>query len=150
MKLIGLQDITGSVRGPYRQHKPPNTFARCNRVSSIAGGEETYSRSLFSTGNGFAPWNVYGIETPRPRKHLEQGVSIGDVGLMDPDGDFTFMFNIFATPDDSLNERGVPEVFKALPLDPVSDIRTVPDHFPPRTIVCSRGINVVPVSEDPL
>ncbi|KAF9556168.1 hypothetical protein CPC08DRAFT_105050 [Agrocybe pediades] len=140
---------SGSVRGPYRSYKPPNTFARCNAVTSVAGGEETYSRSFISTGNGFAPWNVYGITSPRPAGHLQQGVSIGDVGLIDPDGDFAYMFNIFLPPDDPLQERGVPEGFEPLPLDLVSSVKTKPAHFPSRTILCSKGINVVRVSEDP-
>jgi len=140
---------SGSLRGPYRQHKPPNTFARCNLVSSVAGVEETYSRSLFSSGNGFAPWNVSGITSPRPAKHIENGVAIGDVGLMDLDGDFVYLFNIFTPKGDSLHAMGFPNSFEQLILSP-SDIRSIPNYFPPQTIIASKGVDVTITSEDPL
>jgi hypothetical protein len=45
-----------------------------------------------------------------------KGVSIGDVGLITPDGAFDYLFNICLPSDDPVNINRVPENF--LPLEP--------------------------------
>jgi len=141
---------TGSIAGPYRQYNPPNTFSRCHTVSAVSGGEETYTRALLSTGNGYALWQPFGITDPRPKKHLEEGVSIGDVGLIDQGGDFCYLFNIFASSDDPLHELGVPQGFEPLQIERHTDIRSLPEYFPPRTVISSTGVDITKVSDDPL
>ncbi|KAJ6453004.1 hypothetical protein C8R47DRAFT_262245 [Mycena vitilis] len=48
-----------------------------------------------------------------PIPHRKHGISLGDVGLVTPNGGFDFMFNIFAAKNDPLNGNGknVPDGF---------------------------------------
>ncbi|KAF9536447.1 hypothetical protein CPC08DRAFT_652108, partial [Agrocybe pediades] len=78
-----------------------------------------------------------------------QGVGIGDVGLLDRVGYFVYMFNIFASRDDDLNERSVPEDFEPLVLNRERDVVVKRDYFPPRSVISSKGVEVTRVSEDP-
>ncbi|KAF4618015.1 hypothetical protein D9613_012845 [Agrocybe pediades] len=133
----------------YRKQKVPNTFSRAHLTCTVVGAGESYARSLFSTGNGYSPWRPQGIDMPRSKLHFEQGVTIGDVGLLDPLGSFVYLFNIFAGRDHPLNEMGVPEDFEPLVLDRDIDVVVQPDYFPPRTVISSKGVEVTQVSEDP-
>ena len=130
-----------------------NSFPRCHVVKSIAGNEETYSRSLLTTGNGFALWDVAGshIRGPDGVEQME-GISIGDVGIIDPNGQFIFGFNIFTSAEDSLHKNRVPDDFKEMdpPLDRASEVQHFPDHFSPGSIISSQGVKVTKLSADPL
>ncbi|KAF9556174.1 hypothetical protein CPC08DRAFT_711419 [Agrocybe pediades] len=143
------EDNTASRKGIARFLRPwpPDTFSRAHFTSAVVGARETYSRSLFSNGNGYPPSQPEGIDSPRSLIHWKQGVGIGDVGLLDPQGYFVYLFNIFAGRDDPLNELGVPEDFEPLVLDREKDIVVQAEYFPPRTVISSKGVS--PVSEDP-
>lgn len=70
-----------------------------------------YTRLLLPKKLGFPLW------TPEPDDNLpdeyrNKGVSIGDVGIMKPDGDFDFLFNICVPSDHAINQRGVPLGFE--------------------------------------
>ncbi|PPQ64801.1 hypothetical protein CVT26_002633 [Gymnopilus dilepis] len=147
-----------SIDGPYRQAKVQNTFPQCHLVHSIYGSEETYSRSLLSTGNGFAFWNAPEghVQGPTRLEQLEEtqtlGISIGDVGTIDPSGQFIFGFNIFTPATDPRHQGRLPDEFEEIQpvLDKASEIQLAPDFFKPGTIVSSKGVNVNQVSEAPL
>ena len=68
---------------------------------------------------------------------------------MDLDGDFVYLFNIFTPKEDPLHSMGVPDRFEQLDLNP-GDIRSIPNHFPPQTIIASKGVDVTITSKDPL
>lgn len=137
----------GSIQGPYRV---PNTFPQCNTVSSVDGLLETYTRSLLSTGNGYPNWELGG-NLNRPQEHIKQGVSVGDVGILDPDGDLAVSFNIFRPPGDPIQDR-LPEGFQeVIPnLDRNEDIELNPNYFSPGSVISSTGVHVEIVSKDPL
>ena len=67
-----------------------------------------------------------------PTEYRRNGVSIGDVGILNPtSGDFTFLFNIFLPADHEINEGRVPNGF--VPLDKSKAEKTmkrciIPDH----------------------
>jgi len=56
-------------------------------------------------------------------EYQRKGIQIGDVGIIRPEGAFSFLFNICRPADDPINPRVLPEGFSPLypPLDP-SDI----------------------------
>lgn len=79
------------------------------------------------------------------------GMTIGDVGIVDPNGQFIFGFNIFTSASDPLHQGHVPEDFEALPtLDRETEVKVTPDYFKPGTIITSKGVNITRVSEEPL
>ncbi|KAF8902780.1 hypothetical protein CPB84DRAFT_1846145 [Gymnopilus junonius] len=147
-----------SINGPYRQEKVVNTFPQCHLVHSIIGAEETYSRSLFSAGHGFAFWDIPGshIRGPTPLEQLEGmsllGMSIGDIGIIDPNGEFIFGFNVFASAADPLHQGQVPDDFVEIQpgLDRANEVQVIPNYFKPGSIVASKGVNVDEISEEPL
>ncbi|KAF9543634.1 hypothetical protein CPC08DRAFT_424017 [Agrocybe pediades] len=146
---FGSDEYNTGIRH-YLRRWPPNTFPLAHLISASVGARETYSRSLLSTGNGYSPRSRDGIDTLRSKLQYTQGVTVGDIGLVDPhDGLFVYLFNIFASRDDPLNELGVPEDFGPLVLDREKDVVVQPDYFPPGTVISSTGVEVTRVSEDP-
>ncbi|KAF7307777.1 hypothetical protein MKEN_01137800 [Mycena kentingensis (nom. inval.)] len=72
-----------------------------------------YSAQLLRQGRGFP------LYEPSPQQNLpagyrDNGVSIGDVGRVTPDGIFDFLFNIYRAANDPIHVRGVPENFQPL------------------------------------
>lgn len=51
-----------------------------------------------------------------PLEYRRVGISIGDVGIINPSGEFSFLFNLFLPADHPINRGKVPEPFS--PLDP--------------------------------
>ncbi|KAF9076538.1 hypothetical protein BDP27DRAFT_1198180, partial [Rhodocollybia butyracea] len=67
--------------------------------------KELYSQLLLSKKEGFPLWN------PKPDENLaceyrKRGTSIGDVGYLNGNGSFIYLFNVCALADDPVNARG--------------------------------------------
>ncbi|KAF8176623.1 hypothetical protein K438DRAFT_70656 [Mycena galopus ATCC 62051] len=76
-----------------------------------------YCGQLLSQGRGF-PLYIPGPQVNLPAEYRRQGVAIGDVGRVTPEGDFEFFFNIYRPADHPINAR-VPDDFVQLsPYDP--------------------------------
>ncbi len=58
-----------------------------------------------------------------PDTYRERGISIGDVGIITPEGGFDFLFNICLPAEDPINAGDLPQGF--MPIDPLNkrDIR---------------------------
>ena len=84
---------------------------------------EIYERLLRRKGRGFA------LYVPEPNMQLpiayqKIGINIGDVGVITPDGGFSFLFNICAPRNDPINPSILPEDFS--PLQPtLTDVNVV-------------------------
>jgi len=112
--------------------------------SNFVGGSvpqdcQIYAQSLMSNGVGFPLW----FPEPGgclPMGYRMKGVSIGDVGLITPDGAFDYLFNICLPLDDPANINRVPENF--LPLEPwdPSDVHKIAFAYPPGGHVASGSI----------
>ncbi|KAF5347511.1 hypothetical protein D9758_014534 [Tetrapyrgos nigripes] len=82
---------------------------------------DLYSQQLLCEGHG------YPLLDPEPhligeelradfRKAYEEGVRVGDLGLVEISGNFKFIFNVFKPADDPINTvHGVPPDFQPLP-----------------------------------
>ena len=84
-----------------------------------------YKRHMYLEAHGFPLW------IPQPNETLDlsyrrQGVSIGDVGILTPDGGFDFLFNV-CLPAGHPNPEALPEGFVPLELKP-TEIRKFPAH----------------------
>jgi hypothetical protein len=75
-----------------------------------------------------------------PSEYRTKGVSIGDVGLITPDGAFDYLFNIYLPRGDPVNINGVPENFLPLETWSPSDIHEVEFVYPPGGHIASRSI----------
>ncbi|KAJ7674342.1 hypothetical protein B0H17DRAFT_1082140 [Mycena rosella] len=70
----------------------------------------SYCSQLLRRGRGF-PLYVPGPQRNLPREYQRNGVAIGDVGRVTPEGIFDFFFNIYLDADDPINVDNVPEGF---------------------------------------
>ena len=136
--------------GPYRGAEPiVNAFPRCNKVFSVRGAVESYSRALLSVGHGYPIFDVAG-DWRRSPLHLSRGPSPGDIGILNPQGDFVLAFNIFADPNDPIHQNETPSDFvPTKPPDPTEIIR-IPNYFQPGTVIASKGVDVRHISNSPL
>lgn len=105
-----------------------------------------YSKLLAAEGHGNALW-VPEPDNNLPLESREKGVSIGDVGMLNVDGGFDFLFNVFLPASDPINARGVPENFEPLKLCGEEDLAIQPGMFPPRTVIGSPGFRLGDTSE---
>ncbi|KAF9532754.1 hypothetical protein CPB83DRAFT_880427 [Crepidotus variabilis] len=144
---VAPQEANPQSVDPYG--RPINCFPICNPVSSAYGGVESYARSLLFTGNGFPIFDVLG-DRNRSVRYLQRGVGIGDVGILDPGGDFVFAFNIFADPDDPLHADDIPPEFEQQLQPEPSEVKQIKNHFPPGTVIASKGVKVTRLQDSPL
>lgn len=77
---------------------------------------QMYVRQLLCKQEGYP---LYYPEPPQnlPLEYRKRGISIGDVGIIKPDGKFQFAFNIFipwTNTDGEINLFGVPDNFEPL------------------------------------
>ncbi|KAK7030248.1 SCF ubiquitin ligase complex subunit cdc4 [Paramarasmius palmivorus] len=72
---------------------------------------QLYARLLYPLGYGYALWCPEPNED-LPADYTNDGIRLGDVGLITPDGGFDFLFNICLPADHIINEsRGTPDNF---------------------------------------
>ncbi|KAJ3510782.1 hypothetical protein NLJ89_g4478 [Agrocybe chaxingu] len=126
-----------------------NTFTLCNLLPSRASAPGLYSRAFLGMGIGYPIWEPSAhLDVPESRRM--RGVSIGDVGIVDNNGNFAFGFNIYHSSEDSINLGCTPPDF--VPLDFPEPPQQVRDegHFPPKTVLASKTVEVTHVNESPL
>ncbi|KAF8206131.1 hypothetical protein K438DRAFT_1507005, partial [Mycena galopus ATCC 62051] len=98
-----------------------------------------YTNQLLRQGRGFP------LYRPTPQRNLpaeyhRNGIDIGDVGTITPDGSFDFFFNVFLPSDDPINAN-VPDGF--VPLAPYHSIDVDHDHIDPGDYVSSPSIHEI-------
>ncbi|CAA7271115.1 unnamed protein product [Cyclocybe aegerita] len=146
--VMPRQEMTSGIRRPYRQYEEDRHFPIYAPVWHPVGAPHRFSRPQLGSGNGFAPFKPHGFE--KSEEHLKVGAGIGDVGYLNELGTFTFFFNIFYPKDDPIQTSHIPRNFT--PIEPSLsewEVKTVPGHFPPGTVIASKGLEVshVPDSE---
>ncbi|KAJ7067196.1 hypothetical protein C8F01DRAFT_954817, partial [Mycena amicta] len=94
---------------------------------------EVYWSQLCRRQRGF-PLYVPEPQPDLPPEYLAHGVSIGDVGMVTPEGIWDFFFNIFLPADHPINESRVPQGFSPLEHDDSSQIRL---NFEPGSFISS-------------
>ncbi|KAF8972493.1 hypothetical protein BDZ97DRAFT_836347 [Flammula alnicola] len=140
-----------SIEGPYRDGTKDTNFPIYCTIENPSAEPRIYARSLLPLGNGFGLNVALGSES-RPKLHMSQGAVIGDVGIMDSNGSFEFWFNLFLPPDHpNQPTKTMPPNFSPLhpPLSK-EELLTVPDHFPPGTVIASDGVKISRISSSPL
>ncbi|KAK0211869.1 hypothetical protein IW262DRAFT_1280255 [Armillaria fumosa] len=67
-----------------------------------------YASLILPKGHGYPLW------IPEPRSNHPNGTQIGDLGILNDDGGFTYLFNVCKGASDSINENRVPPGFEPL------------------------------------
>jgi hypothetical protein len=78
--------------------------------------------------------------------YCTKGVRIGDVGYVTQDGAFEMLFNIRASAEDPINQRGLPSNFERLVVSEL-DIGHLQHYHRPGGVVASMSALVVDSSE---
>ncbi|KAJ7285229.1 hypothetical protein C8J57DRAFT_1020733, partial [Mycena rebaudengoi] len=120
-EIVGGQFVLGDL------HNHPGTRSRTLTTLDYISESDNYCNQLLRRGRGFP------LYVPDPPGNLSEeyrrnGVSIGDVGTVTPEGVFDFFFNIYLASDHPINTH-VPENFSPLP--PYSPEDILPLVFDP-------------------
>jgi hypothetical protein len=98
----------------------------------------TYAQLLLTKKLGYPLWYPE-LSTNLPRAYLQKGISIGDVGMITPDGSFDFLFNICEEADDPVNGNNVPPGFAQVSMEQ-REKDTFPNMCGPGTVICSASV----------
>ncbi|KAJ7142196.1 hypothetical protein C8R46DRAFT_574048 [Mycena filopes] len=122
LALPAIRDIFGLL-----ENEPPGRIASITpRVPKnnpplpavVHSAGDSYCRQMLRQGRGF-PMYVPGPQKNLPVEYRREGIAIGDVGRVTPEGGFDFFFNIYRPANDPVNVK-VPEGFVPLtPYDPI-------------------------------
>ncbi|KAJ7018819.1 hypothetical protein C8F04DRAFT_1150029 [Mycena alexandri] len=82
-------------------------------LGTVCSDSASYCSHLLRQGRGF-PLYVPGPQRNLPEEYRQNGVMIGDVGRVTPEGVFDFFFNIYLDADDPVHANFVPEDFRPL------------------------------------
>ncbi|KAF9525138.1 hypothetical protein CPB83DRAFT_772660, partial [Crepidotus variabilis] len=74
---------------------------------------QVYFDHLVAESRGSPLW-LPGPDRRLPIDYRRKGLSVGDVGILNPDGGFSFLFNVFMSSKDSINLGRVPPSFESL------------------------------------
>ncbi|KAJ7673119.1 hypothetical protein DFH06DRAFT_1081948 [Mycena polygramma] len=120
---------------------PPSPQARWWFSPSGLSDANLYVILMLMRRKGYPMWCPSpNLAQQIPIAHRKNGISLGDVGLITPDGGFDFLFNVFADRNDPLNGEGknVPDGFT-----PCSWSRaTRKTRMPPGSTISTRSIHV--------
>jgi hypothetical protein len=109
-----------------------------NRQSRNESAPHAYARILMTRAIGYPLW----IPEPpsRPPEYEVEGIRIGDVGVVDSDGQFDSFFNIFLPADHAINRLAPPSLVP-LEFDPNNDVKQLIGIYPPETTIESGTIH---------
>jgi hypothetical protein len=105
---------------------------------------DVYARQLLAKHYGY-PLFVPEPDDGLPVSYRNKGASIGDVGIITPDGSFDFLFNICVPANDPVNCYGVPDGFERVPIDP-GEISLLNNMHPPGSDVSSASVKRANIS----
>jgi hypothetical protein len=100
----------------------PHISSSVPSPSATPPDNEVYVRLLLPKGHGFPVWNPT-LDRNLPIEYRQEGISAGDVGIINPDGSWDFLFNICVPGENPINIGGVPTAFEK-----VSDRNNVTDY----------------------
>ncbi|KAJ7458914.1 hypothetical protein FB451DRAFT_1372119 [Mycena latifolia] len=116
MNILGNMNVHPLVAPTAVQEQTAVATTANAALDTLGDGysdSRSYCAQLLRRGRGFP---VYVPEPQRnlPQEYQRQGVTIGDVGRVTPEGIFDFFFNIYLDADNPINADNVPEGFSPL------------------------------------
>ncbi|KAJ7145160.1 hypothetical protein C8R43DRAFT_552304 [Mycena crocata] len=119
-EIFGGQFVLGDVHNHAGTSAPAVQLGQAQSRGSVASpvGEaysesEIYCNQLLRRKRGFPLYDP-GPQRNLPEEYQRNGIAIGDVGRVTPDGIFDFFFNIYLPADHPINDNDVPEDFAPL------------------------------------
>jgi hypothetical protein len=111
----------------------------------------TYTKLLLSKGHGLPLW-IPEPDENLPSEYRENGVRVGDVGIVTPGGGFDVLFNACLPANHPINGNSVPADFVPFLLEN-GDVVKEPSRHYPGTLISSyhtnrMGRNANPVTEE--
>ncbi|KAJ7745681.1 hypothetical protein B0H16DRAFT_970495 [Mycena metata] len=110
------------LRPPSGGSENPSSSRSSDTLGTVCSNSANYCGHLLRQGRGF-PLYIPGPQRNLPKEYRKNGVMIGDVGRITPEGVFDFFFNIYLDADHPVHANFVPEDFRPL------------QHYIPRDIV---------------
>jgi hypothetical protein len=86
-------------------------------MSQLSKHNEIYSRYMLPLGHGFAPY-VPEPGDELPAAYKQDGVDIGDILILLPDGGYDYLFNCTLPSNHPKNEQGVPANYQHFKIKP--------------------------------
>ncbi|KAF9001532.1 hypothetical protein BDQ17DRAFT_1409952 [Cyathus striatus] len=118
---VNLDKDEGEAAGSPESDTSVNTissfdilFLPSETLSRSPSGHKIYVEKMFPLNYGFPLW------FPEPNRYLpleyrRKGISIGDVGIITPNGGFDFLFNISLPAEHPVNPNDLPDDFIYIP-----------------------------------
>ncbi|KAJ7868187.1 hypothetical protein B0H13DRAFT_2202767, partial [Mycena leptocephala] len=135
--------VLGDVHNHHRNPGPRHSNISFNMDETFSESE-IYCNQLLCQKRGF-PLYVPGPRRNLPAEYRTNGIAIGDVGRVTPEGIFDFFFNIYLSADHPINDNDVPENFYPLPRYATKDVFDL-DFEPGNSL---RRLTLVACSEFP-
>ncbi|THU76443.1 hypothetical protein K435DRAFT_787202 [Dendrothele bispora CBS 962.96] len=109
--------------------------------------QEIYASLLLHHGHGYPLW-IPEPNSALPSANYAEGIRIGDVGILTPNGGFDYLFNVFLPEDDDINRwRGVPEGFCPLEFRR-SLVYVTENQHRPKIPICSQQTKQLDLAAD--
>ncbi|KAJ6561892.1 hypothetical protein B0H19DRAFT_1026709, partial [Mycena capillaripes] len=125
--------------GTFPDPGQTSTSLPLNVSEDTLSESEIYCNHLLGRKRGF-PLFVPGPPSNLPSEYRTDGIAIGDVGRVTPQGIFDFFFNIYLPADDPINAN-IPDDF--IPLSPYDSADVIPYDFDPGNYVSSPSIHEI-------
>ncbi|KAF5375324.1 hypothetical protein D9757_009659 [Collybiopsis confluens] len=90
---------------------------------------EIYARELLLAKRGYPLWKPKTQDARLPSTYKQEGVQIGDVGILNEFGGFSYLFNIFHAADHPNNIGRVPPNFRCFPVEERLDVEEDAEEF---------------------
>ncbi|KAJ7285246.1 hypothetical protein C8J57DRAFT_712032 [Mycena rebaudengoi] len=140
-EIVGGQFVLGDLHNHVVPQPPTRSLTSSApgnrpRTPDCISESDNYCSQLLRQGRGF-PLYVPGPPGNLPEEYRRNGVSIGDVGTVTPEGVFDFFFNIYLPSDHPINEQ-VPDDFS--PLSPYAPKDILPLDFDPGNYVSTPSV----------
>ncbi|KAJ7804236.1 hypothetical protein B0H13DRAFT_1744710 [Mycena leptocephala] len=107
-EIVGGEFVLGDVHNHHRNPGPRHSNISFNMDETFSESE-IYCNQLLCQKRGF-PLYVPGPRRNLPAEYRTNGIAIGDVGRVTPEGIFDFFFNIYLSADHPINDNDVPEI----------------------------------------
>ncbi|KIK60373.1 hypothetical protein GYMLUDRAFT_167733, partial [Collybiopsis luxurians FD-317 M1] len=115
----------------------PTQIPPINHRDTKESPSELYARALLLAKRGYPLWKPKPQGVRLPETYKQEGVRIGDVGILNGFGGFSYLFNVFHPASHVINVNRVPPGFEPLSIDDYYSVEEDLEGFGPGSHVAS-------------